>query len=860
MNLLKKYTLHSHLRLNKTTTINFLSRLLNINNFDMNKYFLKYSFLTFLIAFSLNANAQLVKLGFPLNPGESKYYSVVTACNSGNDLWAVFQIYDTTVNGYCTKICKNNGLFWTEYIKFRSNVGNGTTMNSTFYNGDLYFNANFSNLTLNSVTYPSMNAILKWDGTSLVFIDSIRGEIMDMDTFNNKLIIAGNFSKVGTNLISKLAEYDGSSWSALGTPADWVNFQPGSGNNNKLGQLVNQGNKLFITGATAFIDGTKPRYYGLAIYDGSTISPVVNTEFTYTNFFYGQIYAHPDSSKYYANDSFYRTFYCENGQNSIKVNNIQSGYARGLLYKEKFAYRGNSIFTLKAGVALNQFVNYAFIEKFTGNNIKKIMLPSKYLLVKDKSLGIFGKDVVFLMLYTIDSEQDFYRLDSNENLTATVTGRVFIDYNLNNIFDGNDKPVRYNAIIANPGNIKVLSDNQGYYTLPGLDSGRYTFEMEKPKNKLFSKPSNGKYIDSLSLDSNVIRNFAFTVDSTIKDIEVSLTSYWGWRARRGFTETYYLKIRNNSMYTKSGTVSLNYDGVFLDPVSYDSSLKFNNGTGTFTYTGLEVEEEILVSFALKTSTSVSTGTTHKLWCSLDSTIRSWDNDSSNDIDTLYVRISAAYDPNDKTSRPEGDIKPGTRHVQYHINFQNVGDDTAYNVVVVDTLDMRLPLEKIVLGSSSHPYKLRTVDNILIFEFKNIKLVDSSTNEPKSKGFIRFSAQLEPNLPIGAKVDNRAHIYFDYNEAIITNTASLRIADNTESIDENINTYNTLSVYPNPSSDLIKIINSLDKATYSIYSISGAIIQSGEVENGENTLNVSGLSPGIYFIVLSNGLNAKIIIQ
>lgn len=828
---------------------------------NMKHTFKKQLLLLLLFLSASFAHGQLVNLGFPLNPGESKYYCNIAACNSGNDLWAVFQIYDTTYRQYRTKVCKNNGLFWTEYINFPSNVGNGTKGNAIFYNGDLYFNNYYANLNLNSVSYPSMNALLKWDGSSLTFVDSIKGDITDMDTFRNKLIISGNFSKVGTNSISKLAEYNGSTWSALGSPADWVNFQPGFGSVQKQGQLVNQGGMLYITGNWSFVDANKPRYYGLAKYDGSAISPVVNTEFTHVNFSFGQIYAHPDSTRYYANDSFYRTYYCESGKSPIKVNTKSSGYTGGPNQPEKFAYKGNSVYTLKLGFRINSSINNVFIEKFTGSKLKKIAISRNYMVQKDRALGIFGKGVVFLMLQDIVvGDLNFYRLDSNENLSATVSGKAYLDNDKNNYFSSGDMPIANESVVVNPGNITVLTDYNGNYSLPGLDSGRYTFKINKPKNTLFSKPSLGIYTDSLTRDSSVFRDFTFSIDSSVRDIQVGLTAFWGWRARRGFTETYFLKVKNNSAFKKSGTVVLNYGAGFYDPVSYDSSLVFSNGKAVFTFTDLMVNKELVVAFSMKTYNTLSLGGTHKIWCSIDSTLMAWDIDSTNDKDTCYLKLVNGCDPNDKTSLPAGDILPGTRHIQYHINFQNVGNDTAYNVVVVDTLDLRLPLEKIVIGSSSHKFQLRNVNNILIFEFKNIKLVDSATNEKGSKGFIRFSALLSPNLPIGSKVDNRAHIYFDYNDAVITNVASVRIQDKSEIVDQDITQFNKLLVYPNPSSNLIQIVNTLENSSYTIYNLNGETIQTGNAEMGENTINVSGLAKGIYFIVLSNGLNAKISIQ
>lgn len=134
----------------------------------------------------------------------------------------------------------------------------------------------------------------------------------------------------------------------------------------------------------------------------------------------------------------------------------------------------------------------------------------------------------------------------------------------------------------------------------------------------------------------------------------------------------------------------------------------------------------------------------------------------------------AYDPNDKQGFPVG---VGPQHlirentdIEYLIRFQNTGTDTAFTVVVRDTLTAALDSRQIRFGASSHPYEVeKTADNVLIFRFKNIRLVDSFTNEPLSHGYLTFHIAQQPNLPYGTQIHNSAAIYFDFNPPVITNT-------------------------------------------------------------------------------------------
>jgi uncharacterized repeat protein (TIGR01451 family) len=47
-------------------------------------------------------------------------------------------------------------------------------------------------------------------------------------------------------------------------------------------------------------------------------------------------------------------------------------------------------------------------------------------------------------------------------------------------------------------------------------------------------------------------------------------------------------------------------------------------------------------------------------------------------------ITGSYDPNDKTATP-GEIALPDQWIDYRIRFQNTGNDTAFNIHLMDTL-------------------------------------------------------------------------------------------------------------------------------------------------------------------------------
>jgi uncharacterized repeat protein (TIGR01451 family) len=169
-------------------------------------------------------------------------------------------------------------------------------------------------------------------------------------------------------------------------------------------------------------------------------------------------------------------------------------------------------------------------------------------------------------------------------------------------------------------------------------------------------------------------------------------------------------------------------------------------------------------------------------------------------------ITGSFDPNDKSAQPEGVgddhfIYPNTE-IEYHINFQNTGTDTAFTVVIIDTLVQDLDPLTFKPGISSHSYQVEMEGNgILKFIFNPISLPDSNVNEAASHGFVRFRITPKSTTPLGTRIENQAGIYFDFNAPVITNTVfhtvdtgfleHVIVMVNTPAVPDNIR------IFPNP---------------------------------------------------------------
>jgi uncharacterized repeat protein (TIGR01451 family) len=73
-------------------------------------------------------------------------------------------------------------------------------------------------------------------------------------------------------------------------------------------------------------------------------------------------------------------------------------------------------------------------------------------------------------------------------------------------------------------------------------------------------------------------------------------------------------------------------------------------------------------------------------------------------------VTCSWDPNDKAVNPSGVTAAHytlmDEELQYTIRFQNCGNDTAFNIRVLDTLDANLDMSTLQIVASSHPVSLQ----------------------------------------------------------------------------------------------------------------------------------------------------------
>jgi len=366
------------------------------------------------------------------------------------------------------------------------------------------------------------------------------------------------------------------------------------------------------------------------------------------------------------------------------------------------------------------------------------------------------------------------KISSQANL---ITGKVFIDYDNNGVLDISAEPVFPYIIVSGSAGTNLISSNSSgdfhSFCGTGLNSVRIPFPP------LYYTPNPVSWPVNFSGYGNISSNADLGLYPTpgINDLRVILSE--NSRARPGFNTTQLLTYKNAGTTTLSGTITLLFDNnlQFISSIPAETDIAANLLTWDYSNLSPNETRDIYIEYSLPSTVALATILTS------DVTIEPVSGDfvPTDNVYILKQTARRAFDPNDKSVEPAGNLTLQNIHdedsLTYTIRFQNTGTDTAFTVKVTDTLSSKLNTTSVETISSSHNYSFSIKNgNILVWTFENILLPDSTTNEVRSHGFIKYRIRPKNNLVIGDVINNSANIYFDFNEPVITNTAITRVSD------------------------------------------------------------------------------------
>ena len=499
-----------------------------------------------------------------------------------------------------------------------------------------------------------------------------------------------------------------------------------------------------------------------------------------------------------------------------------------------------------------------------------------YLMVHTYTTpGLFFPTAIFTD--TVNMATDTFKgVDYNfgydlSNSCATVTGNFYFDYNTNCFRDAGEHfqlGTGWYAAISfslfpnhNFNDVLIFADTTGKYTVQLPPGHSYVitpqyFSDSTSSSQMFV-PVSCSSADTVNVATTTIYSnvdFAYQCDTS------GLIDVYAYTYTPDFRPGY-----QKLMYAYAGSVSKLCDTVTATiTLTLDSKLTYNGvyygmapnsvsgNTLTWNVNSVNGLSDFVYSLLVTCDSSAQIGDSICNTISVSATNYT-DTDLNNNTYYSCSHVTNSYDPNSKVVLPigsgvQGLIAAGT-NLNYLINFQNTGNDTAINIVVTDTLDANLDTNTLQLLDYSFPVTMTRTGRVLTFTFSNIMLPDSLVNESASNGYFVFSIKTKRSLLINTAIRNKAYIYFDNNPPVVTNS-TLNTIQSTTGLSRETKILKETLVYPNPTNDEI-FVKAPDNTNFSatMYDLLGHVISVKQSTNAKLEMSTRNIPAGLYLIRL-----------
>ncbi|MES2616289.1 MAG: T9SS type A sorting domain-containing protein [Bacteroidota bacterium] len=448
----------------------------------------------------------------------------------------------------------------------------------------------------------------------------------------------------------------------------------------------------------------------------------------------------------------------------------------------------------------------------------------------------------------------------------TINVKIFRDVNKNLTLDTGD--AQSQSIIRVNGRLDYNSDLQGnlvFYPLDNEDM-KLTFIKESSFDSCYMSPFQGAVASTVFNSSKTSELIYFPLKRTSNtNRNITIKAFSRFNARLLDTVAFDISVRNdvcdNSNATATVKVALDKDFVFVS--TSPAYTTFSGNVLTYFLATIKGNGELskIKINGYYPNTKYTVGSKVKHTVRMTSTFA---DDTTDNTDSIVQHLVYSYDPNCKNSWPQGKVTAEVKKIRFYIDFQNEGNDDARRVTIVDTMDHKMPVYDYQMVGSTHPnYTVSCRGNVVTWVFDNINLKPKALDEAGSKGQISFDASVRSELRIGDSIRNRASIYFDYNDPVITDYAKVeRIKENPGNglIIQNKQVF--IKLYPNPANDNFVIENNgPTEQSMFLYDINGRIISNLKILNGQQiNVDCSGWAPGLYLGVSSSGEIIKLMVE
>lgn len=357
----------------------------------------------------------------------------------------------------------------------------------------------------------------------------------------------------------------------------------------------------------------------------------------------------------------------------------------------------------------------------------------------------------------IDINGDYTTLENR------VIGQAFVDSNENGIFDDNEQPLKNVQVSIPSDDMIVLTDDEGRYSLEVVESN---FDLE-------AVITDGEWeeetliIQNASLENGCGSSFDFGFVPLNNTQDQAMLSISNSIARCDGETRFDILVENTGSEPLKGTLTFTFDDktTFSRTMVEDFVLNGNIFTTNIENIAPFSSEVYEVRLFMPGGSSL-------LPLLAFEAVVTNTNGAILDEYAYQEQLRCSYDPNDKRTFPdrEGDenLTLFEEELEYTIRFQNNGNDTAFVVTIVDSIDPNIDPSTISVVNSSHDVEACIDGSELIFRFEDILLVDSTTNFDASQGYVSYRCRTFDGLGEMTPVFNQADIIFDTNDPIVTN--------------------------------------------------------------------------------------------
>ncbi len=458
-----------------------------------------------------------------------------------------------------------------------------------------------------------------------------------------------------------------------------------------------------------------------------------------------------------------------------------------------------------------------------------------------------------LATYTVNSQVLGADFVSNESVDFVSTSSTFCGYVLSTgIFQQNPN-ITYSGVpldfIGDDGTITTILPLAGSFSYSGLDVTNAPYLVNvNPDWLLNNELSQVSEADTIIGFLPTGRGYTDTswieleVECLVASLNPNVDISYGWAFGVAPLQTGVLSVSFCNIACQNATnaeVEISVPNFFIPDITGLSNASFISNEINFDLLNLSDCQLVQIPFTF--SGSIPAGTQICFPVSISAI---GDTDLSNNIDTICGIILNSYDPNDKQVNQPSIISPDVQETfVYQVRFQNDGNFPAVNVLIRDTLSTNLDISTFTLLESSHSVSasVNPMTREVTFSFNAIWLEESGFDLAASQGYVVYEIKEANGLGVGDQIENTAHIFFDLNPAIITNT-TINTNEYEASIDKMGKT--GISIYPNPAST---DINFLGEKVLSVvvYDLTGKQMFSKNIIN--NSLSLNSLSNGVYFM-------------